>query len=92
MLPTCSAVRYSVTSSHLHDLSVTKEINKVHYKESTPNYFPNANKQNDGRNVILVFEQGMQQMSKTFVECSKHQQDALIMLKLQKLYAIKSSM
>lgn len=56
------------------------------------NYFPNANKQNDGSNVILVFEQGMQQMSKTFVECSKHQQDALILLKLQKLYAIKSSM
>ena len=53
----------------------------MHFKERVLNYFPNAQEQNDEKNVILVFEQGMQQMLKPSVECSHYQQDALILLK-----------
>ena len=49
------------------------------------NYFPNAQEQNDGKNIIIVFEQGMQQMLKTSVECSSHQQDTLILMKATKI-------
>ena len=47
------------------DAMSQKEINKVHYKKRVLNYFPNTQEQNDGKNVILAFEQGMQQMLKT---------------------------
>ena len=79
------SVLRQIYESRLHDLGITKEINKVCFKERVLNYFPNAQEQNDGKNVILVFEQGMQHMLKTSVECSSHQQDALILMKAAKI-------
>ena len=78
-----------IYESRLHDLGITKEINKVHFKKRVLNYFPNAQEQNDGKNVVLVFEQGMQQMLKTSVECSNHQEDALILMKAAKIVRIE---
>ena len=70
--------------SRLHDLGITKEINKVRFKERVLNYFPNAQEQNDGKNVILVFE-GMQQMLKTSMECNNYQKDALTLMRAAKI-------
>ena len=50
------SVLRQIYESRLHDLGITKEINKVCFKERVLNYFPNAQEQNDGKNVILVFE------------------------------------
>ena len=71
--------------SRLHDLGITKEINKVRFKERVLNYFPNAQEQNDGKNVILVFEEGMQQILKTSMECNNYQEDALTLMRAAKI-------
>ena len=44
------SVLRQIYGSHLHDLGITKEINKFHFKERVLNYFPNAQEQNDGKN------------------------------------------
>ena len=68
----------------------TKEINKARFKDRVPNCFPNAQEQNDGKNIILIFEQGMQQMLKTTVESSNYQEeDALILTKAAKIVRMK---
>ena len=79
------SVLCQIYENRLHDLGITKEINKVRFKEKVLNYFPNAQEQNNGKNIILVFEQGMQQMLKTSVECINHQEDALILMKAAKI-------
>ena len=71
--------------NRLRNLGIIKEINKVRFKERILNYFPNAQEQNDGKNIILVFDKGMQQMLKTSMECSNHQEDALILMKAAKI-------
>ena len=38
-----------------------------HFKEMVLSHFPSAQEQIDGKNVILVFEQGIQQMLKTSI-------------------------
>lgn len=54
--------------NRLHDLGISKKINKVRFKERVLEYFPNAQEQNDGKNAIFVFEQGMQKMLKRSAE------------------------
>jgi len=48
------------------------------------NPFPSAQEQNDGKNVILVFEQGIQQMLKSSMQ-SSNQEDVLILAKAAKI-------
>ena len=74
-----------IYESHLHDLGIRKEINKVRFKDRVLDYFPKAQHENDGKNVILVFGQGMQQMLKRSVECSDYQDDALALMKAAKI-------
>jgi len=74
-----------IYANRLHDLGIDKEINKVRFKDKVLNYFTNAQEQNDGKNVILVFEQGMQQLLKTSAECSNYQEDALTLMKAAKI-------
>ncbi len=70
--------------NRLHILGISKEINKVRFKERVLEYFPNAQEQNDGKDVILIFEQGMQQMLMRSVECD-YQEDVLISKKAAKI-------
>ena len=79
-----SALR-QIYESRLHNFGITKTINKVRFKDRVLNYFPNAQEQSDGKNIILVFEQGMQEMLKTSVECCNHQEDALTLMKAAKI-------
>jgi len=57
----------------LQILGIGKEINKIPFKECVLHYFPNAQEQNDGKRVILVFEQGMQQILKTSQQHNSHE-------------------
>ena len=79
------SVLCQIYESRLNDLGITKEINKARFKDRILNYFPNVQEQNDGKNVLLIFEQGMQQMLKTSIECSNYQEDALILMKAAKI-------
>ena len=70
--------------NRLLKLGITKEINKVRFKEQVLKYFPYAQEQRDGKNVVLVFEPGMQEMLKQALN-SDHVEDALILAKAAKL-------
>ena len=61
----------------LGNLGISKEVNKVRFKERVLEYLSNSQDQNDGKNVLLVFEQGMQQMLKKSVQFD-YQEDMLI--------------
>ena len=61
-------------------------MNKVKFKEQLVSHFPEAQVQNDGKNIILVFEKGMQQLLKQACSCSyDHEDDALILAKAAKI-------
>ena len=66
--------------NRLLDLGIRKEINKVRFKDKVLKHFPHAQEHNDGKNVILVFEQGMQEMLKQALQCD-FEEDALILAK-----------
>ena len=40
------------------------EMNKALFREKILQHIPEAQAQNDGNNIILIFQQGMQQMLK----------------------------
>ena len=65
--------------SRLHILGIDKEINKVRFKKQVLEYFTNAQEQSDGKNKVLVFEKGIQQMLKQTMKCD-HEGDALILM------------
>ena len=63
--------------TRLADFGSSKEINKVRFKELLLSYFPDAQAQNDGKNILLIFKQGMQDILKqAFLQ--KVEDDALI--------------
>ncbi len=70
--------------SRLGDLGISKEVNKVRFKERVLLHFPNAQEQNDGKNVILVFDQGLQQILKKSME-SDSQEDMFILMKAARI-------
>lgn len=78
-----SALRQMYTN-RLDDLGVNKEINKVRFKKQVLRYYPTAKEQSDGKNVCLVFEQGMQKMLKSHQAAenqSDHQEDVETLMK-----------
>lgn len=71
-------------TNRLDDLGVNKEINKVRFKKQVLRYYPTAKEQSDGKNVCLVFEQGMQKMLKSHQAAenqSDHQEDVETLMK-----------
>ena len=70
--------------SRLHILGIDKEINKVRFKKQVLEYFTNAQEQSDGKNKVLVFEKGIQQMLKQTMKCD-HEGDALILMKAARI-------
>ena len=70
--------------NRLRDFAISKEVNKVRFKEQILSHFPQAQAQSDGKNIILVFEKGMQQMMKQAYNCN-YEDDALILCKAAKI-------
>ena len=57
---------------------VEKEINRVRFNERVLEYFSNAQQQIDGKNLVLVFEQGM----KNSMQC---EENAMTLMKVAKI-------
>ncbi len=53
-------------------------------------YFPQAQEQSDGKNIVLIFPEGMQQMLKEAMNCG-HEGDAAILAKAAKIIRNKIS-
>lgn len=70
--------------SRLTEFGIMTEINKTRFKEHVLNIFPHAQELCDGKNAVLVFQQGMQQIVKQGMKCD-HEQDALILAKAARI-------
>ena len=68
----------------LLDYGIDKEMNKVLFKKKFLQHFPEAQAQSDENNVILIFEQGMQQMLKQAIN-SNYESDAILLSKAAKI-------
>ena len=68
----------------MKNFDISKEINKVRFKEQIQSRFPEAQCQSDGKNIILVFEKGMQQILKQAYNCD-YEDDALVLSKAAKI-------
>ncbi|KAJ3583747.1 hypothetical protein NHX12_015620 [Muraenolepis orangiensis] len=60
-------------------------ISKVCFKEQILKYFPQAQEQSDGKNVILVFKEGMQDMPKQALKWD-YEEDVLFLAKAARLW------
>ena len=65
-------------------MGVEKQINRPEFKKKVLAFFPEAQKQCDGKNKILVFEKGMEQMLKQIVadDCESY---AILLAKAAKI-------
>ena len=68
----------------LCDLGVEKEINKVRFREKVLAYFPQAQEQSDGKNKIMAFQQGMQEMIKQATK-QDHEAEMILLAKAAKI-------
>ena len=78
------SVLHQLYEMRVRYLGVEKEINRSRFKEKVLAYFPQAQEQSDGKNKILVFEQGMQQMLKQATACD-YEGDAVLLAKVAKI-------
>ncbi len=53
---------HSMYLNRLEDFGITKQINKTRLKVNLLEKFPEAQEQHDGKNTIIVFEEGMKNM------------------------------
>uniref|UniRef100_UPI00358E26DF uncharacterized protein isoform X2 n=1 Tax=Myxine glutinosa TaxID=7769 RepID=UPI00358E26DF len=79
----CSALRH-MYEKRLQDLGIDREMNKVHFKEKILRYFPEAQEQNDGKNIVIVFEKGMQEMLNQAMNCD-YESDIMALAKAAKI-------
>ena len=63
------SVLHQLYENHLWDFGFEKETNRTWFQEKVLTYFPKAQEQSDGKNTILVCQQGMQQMLKQAMAC-----------------------
>ena len=50
---------HSMYVNHLEDFGINKQINKTRPNDKVLEKFPEAQEQHDGKNIIIVFEEGM---------------------------------
>ncbi len=53
---------HSMYVNRLTDFGINKKINKTRLKVSVLEKFPEAQEQHDGKNTVIVFEEGMKNM------------------------------
>lgn len=72
---------HSLYVSRLEDLGIEKLINKTRLKVDLLEYFPEAQEQFDGRNIIFIFKHGMRNMLKEALKKRNFSEDAAILAK-----------
>ncbi|KAL7405136.1 hypothetical protein ABVT39_024257 [Epinephelus coioides] len=75
---------YEMFENRLLVFGIHKEINRVRFKKQVVKYFPHAQEQSDGKNGILVFEEGMREVLKQALNCD-YEEDLLILAKAAKI-------
>jgi len=76
---------HQLYEKRLNCFSFTKEVNRGQLKEKLLIQFPQAQEQSVGKNKVMVFEQGMQQMLKQVMMESNYENEAIILAKAAKI-------
>uniref|UniRef100_UPI00358E0071 uncharacterized protein isoform X1 n=1 Tax=Myxine glutinosa TaxID=7769 RepID=UPI00358E0071 len=72
---------HSLYVNRLQDMGIHKEVNKTRLKRQLLEHFPEAQEQNDGRNTVIVFKEGMRNMLKEALKKRDFSEDAEILAK-----------
>ena len=67
--------------NRLEDLGIKKAINKTRLKVRLLEHFPEALEQFDGRNTVIVFKKGMENMLKEALKKRDFSEDAMTLAK-----------
>ncbi|CAB3987893.1 Hypothetical predicted protein [Paramuricea clavata] len=71
----------SLYVSRLQTLGVQKQVNRTRLKTSILENFPDAQEQNDGKNVVIIFKKAIQGIVKEVVQQRDFSEDAVILAK-----------
>ena len=72
---------YSLYINRLGDFGIRKTVNKTRFKNDLLQHFSEAQEQCDGKNTVIVFTRGMQNMLKEALKKRDYSEDALILAK-----------
>ena len=72
---------HSLNISRLEALGVYKTVNKIRVKTSLLDQFPDAQEQNDGKNLVLIFTKALQGMAKDAIKKRDFSEDATMLAK-----------
>lgn len=75
---------HELYENRLKILGVEREINRIRLKEEVLGYFPQAQEESDGKNKVLVFEEGMREMLQQAMS-SDYEHEVLLLAKTAKL-------
>ena len=74
---------HSLFEDRLHTLGVEKSINKSRLKKQVLDHFSGeCQEQSDGKNILLVFNEGMKRLLKESMTYHDYESEAILMLKL----------
>ena len=68
----------------LKEFGIDTEVKKVRFKEKILSHFHEAQAQSDGKNILLIFQQGMQQILKHVLN-TEYESDAMILAKAARI-------
>ena len=78
------SILHQLYEERIKNLGIKNEINRSRLKEKILDYFPQAQEQSDGKNRILAFEQGMQQILRQVIK-NNYEGEALLLAKVAKV-------
>ena len=67
---------HQVHTNRLQAAGIEKSINKTRFKTQILDQFPDAKEQHDGKNIIIVFNEGMKDIMKRAVKIRDFNEDA----------------
>ena len=70
--------------SRLENLGIKKAINKTRLKVQLLEHFPEAQEQFDGRNIVIIFKEGMKSMLRDALK-RDFSEDAAVLAKAEQL-------
>ena len=79
---------HNLTARQLHDFGVDQSVHKTRLKQKILNQFPgNVQEQTDGKNGVIIFNEGMKNIIKQALELRDYDNEAMMMIKLVKVIA-----
>ena len=77
---------HNVYENRLHEFGLTKTVNKTRLKNQILDQFiGHCKEETDGRNILLVFKEGLKKLFKDTIDSRDFQSEALLILKLTKI-------